>query len=112
MAEQQSPLPRFFSNHRQEKLETAGSVSSFSRRYLIFCNNRRRSRAFALRPTLFRATDFISSFQNLKDEPRRYSTVTLLARLRGLSTSVPRAHAVWYDSSCSGIVCRMGDSLP
>ncbi|RZL92023.1 MAG: flavodoxin family protein [Variovorax sp.] len=25
---------------------------------------------------------------------RRYSTVTLLARLRGLSTSVPRAHAV------------------
>ena len=25
----------------------------------------------------------------------RYSTVTLLARLRGLSTSVPRASAVW-----------------
>ncbi len=28
-------------------------------------------------------------------DPFRYSTVTLLARLRGLSTSVPRASAVW-----------------
>ena len=27
--------------------------------------------------------------------PRPHSTVTLLARLRGLSTSVPRAQAVW-----------------
>jgi hypothetical protein len=27
--------------------------------------------------------------------PSHYSTVTLLARLRGLSTSVPRATAVW-----------------
>lgn len=44
--------------------------------------------------------------------PSHHSTVTLLARLRGLSTSVPRAQAVWYDSSCSGTVCRIGDSLP
>ena len=42
----------------------------------------------------------------------RYSTVTLFARLRGLSTSVPRAHAVWYASSCSGTTCRIGDSTP
>lgn len=34
--------------------------------------------------------------------PRNHSTVTLFARLRGLSTSVPRAQAVWYASSCSG----------
>lgn len=43
---------------------------------------------------------------------RSYSTVTLLARLRGLSTSVPRATAVWYASSCSGTACRMGLSAP
>ena len=41
-----------------------------------------------------------------------YSTVTLLARLRGLSTSVPRATAVWYASSCSGTTCRIGESAP
>ena len=29
-----------------------------------------------------------------------YSTVTLLARFRGLSTSQPRATAMWYASSC------------
>ena len=31
-----------------------------------------------------------------------YSTVTLLARFLGLSTSVPLAQAVWWASSCSG----------
>jgi hypothetical protein len=31
-----------------------------------------------------------------------YSTVTDLARLRGWSTSVPRASAVWYARSCNG----------
>ena len=31
-----------------------------------------------------------------------YSTVTLLAKFRGLSTSVPRTQAVWWASSCSG----------
>ena len=41
-----------------------------------------------------------------------YSTVTLFARLRGLSTSVPRATAVWYASSCSGTTCRIGLSAP
>ena len=41
-----------------------------------------------------------------------HSTVTLFARLRGLSTSVPRAHAVWYASSCSGTTCRIGESTP
>lgn len=43
---------------------------------------------------------------------RAYSTVTDLARLRGLSTSVPRARAVWYASSCSAATCRIGDSRP
>ena len=41
-----------------------------------------------------------------------YSTVTLLARLRGLSTSVPRTSAAWYARSCSGTTCRMGESAP
>src|SRR5262249_56504418 len=31
-----------------------------------------------------------------------YSTVTLLAKFRGLSTSQPRSTALWYASSCSG----------
>ena len=31
-----------------------------------------------------------------------YSVVTDFARLRGLSTSVPRANAVWYANNCSG----------
>src|SRR3569623_845179 len=38
----------------------------------------------------------------------RHSTVTLLARLRGLSTSVPRDSAAWYASSCSGTTCSSG----
>lgn len=64
------------------------------------------------------ATDFIPRdrlYFQFADRPPAfpaYSTVTLLARLRGLSTSVPRTHAVWYDSSCSGIVCTMGESAP
>ena len=41
-----------------------------------------------------------------------YSTVTDFAKFRGLSTSVPRAHAVWYASNCSGTTCRMGESRP
>ena len=41
-----------------------------------------------------------------------YSTVTLFAKFLGLSTSVPRAQAVWYASSCSGTTCRMGLSAP
>jgi restriction system protein len=41
-----------------------------------------------------------------------HSTVTDFARFRGLSTSVPRAHAVWYASSCSGTTCRIGESVP
>ena len=42
----------------------------------------------------------------------RHSTVTLFARFLGLSTSVPRATAVWYASSCSGTTLRIGDSTP
>ncbi len=45
-------------------------------------------------------------------ERDRHSTVTLLARFLGLSTSVPRAQAVWYASSCSGTTCRIGLSAP
>lgn len=41
-----------------------------------------------------------------------HSTVTDFARFLGLSTSVPRAHAAWYASSCSGTTCRIGDSRP
>ena len=39
-----------------------------------------------------------------------YSTVTDLARFRGWSTSVPRATAVWYANSWSGITASTGDS--
>ena len=42
----------------------------------------------------------------------RYSTVTDLARLRGLSTSQPLMHAVWYAINCNGIatstLCNKG----
>ena len=38
------------------------------------------------------------------EAPGAYSTVTLFARLRGWSTSVPLRMATWYASSCSGIV--------
>ena len=41
-----------------------------------------------------------------------HSTVTLFARFLGLSTSVPLATAVWYDSSCRGTTCSRGDSAP
>ena len=40
----------------------------------------------------------------------RYSTVTLLARLRGWSTSQPRRTAMWYASSCSGTTITIGVS--
>ena len=41
-----------------------------------------------------------------------YSTVTLFAKFLGLSTSVPRAQAVWYASNWSGTTCNSGDSSP
>jgi hypothetical protein len=37
-----------------------------------------------------------------------YSTVTLFARFRGWSTSVPFNIATWYASSCSGTVYTAG----
>src|SRR5262249_29380496 len=37
-----------------------------------------------------------------------YSTVTLLAKFRGLSTSQPRSTAIWYASSCSGTAATTG----
>ena len=40
----------------------------------------------------------------------RYSTVTLFARFRGWSTLQPRSTAMWYASSCSGTLARMGVS--
>jgi hypothetical protein len=47
-----------------------------------------------------RSDDAAVTMRWLQSSPRRirlylYSTVTLFARLRGLSTSVPRATAVW-----------------
>ena len=44
----------------------------------------------------------------LEDDP--HSTVTDLARLRGWSTSLPRATAMWYASSCKGMTLRIGVS--
>ncbi len=38
----------------------------------------------------------------------RYSTVTDFARLRGLSTSVPRHTAMWYARSCMGTAMSIG----
>lgn len=46
------------------------------------------------RQTLFQSTDLISSFQVPQSPATHHSTVTLFARFLGLSTSVPRAHAV------------------
>ncbi len=40
-----------------------------------------------------------------------YSTVTDFARLRGWSTLQPRITAMWYESNCSGMVARSGDSI-
>lgn len=37
-----------------------------------------------------------------------HSTVTLLARFRGLSTSQPRKRAIWYANSCSGTTATIG----
>src|SRR5579884_2095959 len=42
--------------------------------------------------------------------PRVHSTVTLLARLRGLSTSQSLSSATWYASSCSGTTATSGCS--
>ena len=53
-----------------------------------------------------------AAFFIVKPSSSCYSTVTDLARLRGLSTSVPRAKAAWYDKSCTGIVCTIGESVP
>src|SRR5450631_353780 len=39
-----------------------------------------------------------------------YSTVTVLARLRGWSTSLPSMSAIWYASNCSGMTLTMGES--
>jgi hypothetical protein len=52
--------------------------------------------------------------QGLKPGAPIYSTVTLFARLRGLSTSVPFTSAcvVGPLSSCSGTTCSTGDSRP
>ena len=56
--------------------------------------------------------DTVTAIRAFKPAPALYSTVTDLAKLRGLSTSVPRAQAVWYASSCSGTTCSSGLSAP
>lgn len=62
--------------------------------------------------------NFIATFStlmarnNCRTRPSAHSTVTDLAKLRGLSTSVPFTSAAWYDSNCSGMTCRTGDSMP
>ena len=56
--------------------------------------------------------DFNCAEQLLDNTLLYHSTVTLFAKLRGLSTSVPRAHAVWYASNCSGTTCSSGESSP
>src|SRR4051812_38567169 len=59
-----------------------------------------------------RPTDLFPSKCALHLASDGHSTVTLLARFLGLSTSVPRAMAVWYASSCSGTTCSSGLSGP
>ncbi len=51
-------------------------------------------------------TDIYLPFSTIKhtSTTQIYSTVTDLAKLRGLSTSVPLNTATWYESSCNGIV--------
>ena len=44
------------------------------------------------------------------DDGHRYSTVTDLARLRGWSTSLPRAVAISHASTCNGTVVTSGAS--
>ena len=48
--------------------------------------------------------------QGLRTKGPRYSTVTLLARFLGWSTSQPRRIAMWYAMSCSGTTKRIGAS--
>ena len=53
----------------------------------------------------------VSSYSRSRNGVREhapYSTVTLLARLRGLSTSRPRSLATWYARSCSGTLQMKG----
>ena len=49
----------------------------------------------SFRQTLLRARQTLFLRNNPPSLPAHHSTVTLFARLRGLSTSVPRAQAVW-----------------
>src|SRR5215207_6331133 len=42
----------------------------------------------------------------------RHFTVTLLARLRGLSGSFPRSNAAWYPSICAGRAFTSGAASP
>jgi len=49
---------------------------------------------------------YLRAGHTLEDDP--HSTVTDLAKLRGWSTSAPRITAMWYASSCSGIVVSTG----
>lgn len=46
-------------------------------------------------------------FRHKKKNVMFYSTVTLLARLRGQSTLQPRLTAMWKDRSCIGMTVRI-----
>lgn len=70
-----------------------------------------------VRPALKYEVGYLSAARSFCSHPHNgtdpvHSTVTLFARLRGLSTSVPFTRAAWYDSNCSGITCSTGDSMP
>ncbi len=74
--------------------------------------------AFAIRPNAHPVgpgSNFLSWARRLRlplrsGDYNAYSTVTLLARFRGLSTLHPRATAAWYASSCSGTTLSSGCS--
>src|SRR5688500_11684593 len=65
-------------------------------------------------PALYLVSELVKTFSARRYLQRvrmlLHSTVTLLARLRGWSTSQPNRTATWYASSWSGTISRSGSS--
>jgi hypothetical protein len=94
---------------------TLGSAVNTARRdgYPYLCESQRRcDERWLQRDSFYLNLQLL--FLRSEELPRQvgHSTVTLFARFLGLSTSVPRATAVWYASNCSGTTCRIGDRSP
>ena len=89
------------------------NVSARVRAEAIECLNGRSTRLPRLVLLIKRATQSDGSkvvITTALGAPSAYSTVTLLARLRGWSTSHPRRIATSRASSCSGTVAVMGQN--